>query len=115
MFTTRPVLQGTFGMVASTHYLGTAVGMAVLEAGGNAVDAAVAAGFTLPVAEPHLNGPGGDRRRSWPGRGRTPGALRPGSSPGRGDAGRLTDRGLSLVPGTGQWPRRPSRGRPPRG
>ena len=34
--------------------------MAVLERGGNAFDAAAAAGFTLQVAEPHLNGPGGD-------------------------------------------------------
>ena len=59
-FTTRPELQGTFGMVASTHWLASAVGMAVLERGGNAFDAAVAAGFTLQVVEPHLNGPGGD-------------------------------------------------------
>ena len=34
--------------------------MAVLERGGNAFDAAAAAGFVLQVAEPHLNGPGGD-------------------------------------------------------
>jgi gamma-glutamyltranspeptidase / glutathione hydrolase len=33
--------------------------MSVLEGGGNAFDAAVAAGFVLQVAEPHLNGPGG--------------------------------------------------------
>jgi gamma-glutamyltranspeptidase/glutathione hydrolase len=59
-FTTRPELKGTFGMVASTHWLATASGMAVLERGGNAFDAAVAAGFTLQVVEPHLNGPGGD-------------------------------------------------------
>jgi gamma-glutamyltranspeptidase/glutathione hydrolase len=60
MFTTRPELRGTFGMVASTHWLASAAGMAVLEQGGNAFDAAVAAGFTLKVVEPQLNGPGGD-------------------------------------------------------
>lgn len=60
MIATRPAIQGTFGMVASTHWLASAAGMAVLEAGGNAADAAVAAGFALQVAEPHLNGPGGD-------------------------------------------------------
>ncbi len=57
MFTTRPELTGTFGMVASTHWLASATGMAVLEDGGNAFDAAVAAGFVLQVAEPHLSGP----------------------------------------------------------
>ena len=59
-FTTRPELVGTYGMVSSTHWIPASVGMAVLEAGGNAVDAAVAAGFCLQVVEPHQNGPGGD-------------------------------------------------------
>ncbi len=59
-FTTRPELAGTFGMVTSTHWLASAAGMAVLEAGGNAFDAAVAAGLVLQVVEPHLNGPGGE-------------------------------------------------------
>ena len=60
MFTTRPELVGTFGMVSSTHWLASSSGMAMLEKGGNAFDAAVAAGMVLQVAEPHLNGPGGD-------------------------------------------------------
>jgi gamma-glutamyltranspeptidase/glutathione hydrolase len=60
MFTTRPEIAGTFGAVASTHWIASQVGMAVLERGGNAFDAAAAAGFTLQVVEPHLNGPGGD-------------------------------------------------------
>jgi gamma-glutamyltranspeptidase / glutathione hydrolase len=59
-FTTRPQLAGTFGMVASTHWLASAAGMAVLEKGGNAFDAAAAAGFVLQVVEPHLNGPAGE-------------------------------------------------------
>ncbi|GAA1443058.1 gamma-glutamyltransferase [Nocardiopsis tropica] len=59
-FTTRPQLRGDFGMVASTHWLASATGMSVLERGGNAFDAVVAAGFTLQVVEPHLNGPGGE-------------------------------------------------------
>ena len=60
MIGTRPELRGTFGMVSSTHWLASATGMAVLERGGNAFDAAVAAGFVLQVVEPHLNGPGGE-------------------------------------------------------
>ncbi|MGI9373976.1 MAG: gamma-glutamyltransferase family protein [Hyphomicrobiales bacterium] len=60
MFTTRPEITGTFGVAATTHWLGTAAAMAVLERGGNAFDAGVTAGFTLQVIEPHLNGPGGD-------------------------------------------------------
>ena len=60
MFTTRPEILGSFGCVASTHWLASAAGMAMLERGGNAFDAAVAAGFVLQIVEPHLNGPGGE-------------------------------------------------------
>jgi gamma-glutamyltranspeptidase/glutathione hydrolase len=59
-FTTRPVITGTFGVVASTHWIASQAAMRMLELGGNAFDAAVAGGFTLQVVEPHLNGPGGD-------------------------------------------------------
>src|SRR6516164_4955773 len=59
-FTTRPEIEGTFGVVTSTHWIATAVGMGILERGGNAFDAAVATAFTLQVVEPHLCGPGGD-------------------------------------------------------
>ena len=59
-FTTRPEIEGTFGVVTSTHWIATAVGMAILERGGNAFDSACATAFTLQVVEPHLNGPGGD-------------------------------------------------------
>jgi gamma-glutamyltranspeptidase/glutathione hydrolase len=60
MFTTRPEILGTFGVVTSTHWLASAAGMAMLEKGGNAFDACAAAGFVLQIVEPHLVGPGGD-------------------------------------------------------
>lgn len=42
------------------HHLATKSGMQVLEAGGNAVEAMVAAAATISVVYPHMNGPGGD-------------------------------------------------------
>jgi gamma-glutamyltranspeptidase / glutathione hydrolase len=102
-FTTRPELAGTFGMVASTHWLASAAGLAVLEKGGNAFDAVVAAGFTLQVVEPHLNGPGGevpvighDARR-----GETFVVCGQGTAPAAATTQAYTDLGLDLVPGSG--------------
>jgi gamma-glutamyltranspeptidase/glutathione hydrolase len=102
-FTTRPELRGTFGMVASTHWLASAAGMAVLEQGGNAFDAAVAAGFTLQVVEPHLNGPGGDLPALlWPA-GADPIVLSAqGPAPRAATIAHYRDDlGLELIPGTG--------------
>lgn len=59
-FTTRPEIRGTFGVATSTHWIASAVGMSILERGGNAFDAAVATAITLQIVEPHLNGPAGD-------------------------------------------------------
>src|SRR6185503_10445473 len=59
-FATRPVLQGTFGMVAGGHYLAAAIGLRVLEAGGNAIDAGVATGFALSLLKPQSVGIGGE-------------------------------------------------------
>src|SRR3979411_3324864 len=59
-FATRPVLQGTLGMVAAGHYLAAAIGLRLLEAGGNAVDAGVATGFALSLLKPQSVGIGGE-------------------------------------------------------
>src|SRR3954451_10319668 len=102
-FTTRPEIRGTFGVVATTHWLASSVAMSVLEKGGNAFDAAVAAGFTLQVVEPHLNGPLGEapilvysatnrRCRMICGQGVAPAAA---------TIARYKDLGLDLIPGTG--------------
>ncbi|HEU5361931.1 MAG TPA: gamma-glutamyltransferase family protein [Gaiellaceae bacterium] len=102
-FTTRPELRGTFGAVASTHWLASQAGMAVLERGGNAFDAACAAGFVLQVVEPHLNGPGGDLPVVfWSAAAEKPLVLcAQGVSPAAATIEEYRARGLSLVPGTG--------------
>src|SRR5262245_27019078 len=93
-------------MVASTHWLASAAGMAVLERGGNAFDAAAAAGFALQVVEPHLNGPGGD----------LPAILYDakadevvvvcgqGTAPQAATIDAFRERGIDLIPGTGLLP-----------
>src|SRR5919202_2072441 len=102
-FTTRPELQGTFGMVASPHWLATAAGMAVLERGGNAFDAVVAAGFTLQVVEPHMNGAGGDLPVIfWSAERGEPLVLcAQGVAPAAATIERFRALGHELIPGTG--------------
>jgi gamma-glutamyltranspeptidase/glutathione hydrolase len=102
-FTTRPEIDGTFGVVTSTHWIATAVGMGTLEKGGNAFDAAAATAFTLQVVEPHLNGPGGDvpvivhevRK------GKVEVICGQGPAPAGASIAHYRNLGLDLVPGTG--------------
>src|SRR5262249_51506626 len=56
----RPLIMGRRGAVASNHPLATQAGLVTLQAGGNAVDAAVAVAATLSVVEPYVSGLGGD-------------------------------------------------------
>lgn len=102
-FTTRPEITGTFGVATSTHWIASAVGMRILELGGNAFDAAAAMGFTLQVVEPHLNGPLGDM----------PLLIKPsgdvvptmicgqGTAPAGATIAHYKDQGLSRIPGSG--------------
>jgi gamma-glutamyltranspeptidase/glutathione hydrolase len=102
-FTTRPEINGTFGVVASTHWIASAVGMGILERGGNAFDAGVATAFTLQIVEPHLNGPGGDVPvMVYDVRRGTPEVIcGQGPAPAGATMAHYKGLGLDLVPGTG--------------
>ncbi|MGH2747392.1 MAG: gamma-glutamyltransferase family protein [Actinomycetota bacterium] len=106
MFTTRPELLGTYGMVSSTHWLASSAGMAVLERGGNAFDAAVAAGLVLQVVESHLNGPGGEVSIVLYGAEQDEALVvcGQGVAPKAATIEHFKGLGLELVPGTGLLP-----------
>ena len=103
MFTTRPEIRGTFGVVASTHYLATMAGWAMLEKGGNAFDAAVATGLALQIVHPYQNGPGGDLPIVLHNAttGKTEAICGQGVSPQAATLERFQQMGLDLIPGTG--------------
>ena len=102
-FTTRPEILGTFGVVASTHWLASAVGMSILEKGGNAFDAATATGFALQVVEPHLNGPAGEVPvlLSQAGSGVVKVICGQGTAPAAASIEAYRSLGLDMVPGNG--------------
>ncbi|HEY1545820.1 MAG TPA: gamma-glutamyltransferase, partial [Xanthobacteraceae bacterium] len=105
-FTTRPEIRGTFGAVATTHWIASAVAMSTLERGGNAFDAAAAAGFVLQIIEPHLVGPGGEVPIIL----KAHDAAAPvvicgqGPYPAAASTARFAQLGLKQVPGTGLLP-----------
>jgi gamma-glutamyltranspeptidase/glutathione hydrolase len=105
-FTTRPVLLGTHGMVTAGHYLAASAGFRQLVEGGNAVDAAVAAGLALNVLEPQSNGIGGEvpilihHAKS----GRTVAISGQGTAPEAASIGWFREQGIDIIPGDGLLP-----------
>ncbi len=101
-FTTRPEIAGTFGVVSSTHWIASQVGMSILEKGGNAFDAAVAAGLTLQVVEPHMNGLGGDAVLiACEADGKPKVICGQGVAPAKATIAHYRAQGIETIPGTG--------------
>src|SRR5262245_42093594 len=100
--TTRPTLQGTFGMASASHWLVSGTAMGILERGGNAFDAAVAAAFVEHVVEPNENSPVGDANIICSAAGNIPRVLcGQGPAPSGATIERYTGLGLEVVPGNG--------------
>jgi gamma-glutamyltranspeptidase/glutathione hydrolase len=95
-----PVARGTHGAVVAPHHLATAAGLAILRAGGSAVDAAIATNAVLAVATPHSCGLGGDA--FWliwdAATGKQLALNGSGRAPASADAGALRDEGLRTLP-----------------
>jgi gamma-glutamyltranspeptidase len=95
--------QATRGMVVSSHHLAAEAGLRALRAGGNAIEATIAAAVTISVVYPHMNGVGGDG--FW--LVAAPGDDAPTAILGVGRAGRAVDgslyrrHGLDAIPSRG--------------
>src|SRR5436190_2161557 len=108
-FTTRPVIRGTRGVIASGHYISAAIGMHILETGGNAVDAGVAAGFALNLTKPQSTGIGGEAPiliyRAGEGPGPQIAAINgQGSAPRRATIDWFREARIDVIPGDGFLP-----------
>src|SRR5215211_3532317 len=108
-FTTRPVIQGTRGVIAAGHYIAAAIGMHILEQGGNAIDAGVAAGFALNLTKPQSTGIGGEAPiliyRAGEGTGPKIAAINgQGSAPRRATIDWFREAGVDVIPGDGFLP-----------
>src|SRR5215468_10495515 len=103
MTTVYPLIMGREAMIASEHYLSASAGARVFARGGNAVDAAVAAGFIEGVVNPHMHTIGGeapmliysaDARRVVAINGNM-------IAPGRATIEEFRSRGIKLIPAHG--------------
>ena len=99
-WTPVPLVRGTHGAVVAPHHLATEAGVAILRAGGSAVDAAIAANAVLGVVVPNSCGVGGDAFwLIWDAAVRRQVALNgSGRSPAGMDGGTLRDAGLARIP-----------------
>ncbi len=91
------------GMVAASQPLAAQVGIDILKAGGNAIDAAVAVNAMLGLVEPHMNGVGGDMFAIvWDAENEQMHALNATGRSGYGFSRELLEeRGLERSPGSG--------------
>ncbi|HEX9748406.1 MAG TPA: gamma-glutamyltransferase [Methylomirabilota bacterium] len=104
--TGRPATLAYRGMVTSPHALASQAGVAILQAGGSAVDAAIAAAAVLSVVYPHMTSLGGDA--FWLIHDATTGAVRSLEAAGRAAAAATIEwfaaRGLREIPVRGIVP-----------
>ncbi len=105
-FVPARAVRGARGAVVAPHHLATAAGLAVLAAGGHAVDAAIATNAVLGVVMPNGCGIGGDAFwLVWDERAGEQVALNgSGRAPAGADASRLRDQGLDRIPLRGPLP-----------
>ena len=96
----RSAVFATNGMCATSHPLAAKVAVQMLEAGGNAVDAAIAGAVLLGICEPQMTGIGGDCfvLLAPPGEDRVVALNGSGRAPAGLDANLLRDKGMTTVP-----------------
>jgi len=106
LWATRSQVIAQHGMAATSHPLSTQVALDVLKAGGNAIDAAIAANAMEGVVEPHVNGIGGDLYAIvWDAKTKKLyGINGSGRSPKSLTLAEFKKRGLTHIPSTGPLP-----------
>jgi len=99
----RPTVFGRNGAVSSGHYLASEIGIHILRSGGNAFDAAVAAGIALQVLKPHQNGFAGENPMLvWPaGEKKVFAVSGHGPAPRAATIEAMRELGVTAIPGDG--------------